>query len=233
MTQPLITTPIKLNVYEKLQGVRLALSKAKLKKTGRNDFAKYDYFELADFLPTITDLMTHARLCSTISFGLKRAVLCVINSEDPKEKIVFTSPMATAIIKGCNEAQNLGGAQTYIRRYLYTTAFEITENDMSDATTTETGKPIATPAKQNVTQGNNSVTNKQQSVTLRNTNDLKCPKCSKLLVPKPNKKTGNEFLACPGFPDCKYIHKPTTPHSVQEMPPNENEPPPYDEDVPF
>jgi hypothetical protein len=37
--------------------------------------------------------------------------------------------MSTASLKGCHEVQNLGAVETYIRRYLYQTAFEIVEAD--------------------------------------------------------------------------------------------------------
>lgn len=228
MTHPVTTTPVGSNVFEKLQQVRVALSKIKLKKSGRNAFAKYDYFELADFLPTITDLMGEAKLCSTISFGLTCAVLCVINSEDPKEKIVFTSPMANATIKGCNEVQNLGGTQTYIRRYLYMTAFEITESDASDSTSTEPEEPIAAAQKQ-------SVTKERQTVTNSSEDDLKCPNCRSKLLPSnnPDRKTGEEYYYCAGYKEknCKYTYYPTRAKMATS---SQEEPPSYvDEDVPF
>ena len=36
-------------------------------------------------------------------------------------------------LKGCNKVQALGGVETYLRRYLYMSAFDIIENDMFDA----------------------------------------------------------------------------------------------------
>ena len=43
--------------------------------------------------------------------------------------------MGEADLKGCHSVQNLGAVQTYTRRYLYITAFEIVEHDALDATT--------------------------------------------------------------------------------------------------
>ena len=40
-----------LSVYKKLQMARLALVQTTLKKSGRNKFAGYEYFELGDFIP--------------------------------------------------------------------------------------------------------------------------------------------------------------------------------------
>ena len=41
--------------------------------------------------------------------------------------------MRALSLKGCNEIQALGGVETYSRRYLYMSAFDIIENDMFDA----------------------------------------------------------------------------------------------------
>jgi hypothetical protein len=43
--------------------------------------------------------------------------------------------MAEANLKGCHPIQNLGAVQTYIRRYLWITALEITDNDIVDTVT--------------------------------------------------------------------------------------------------
>ena len=43
--------------------------------------------------------------------------------------------MSEAALKGCHAVQNLGAVQTYLRRYLWTTALEIVEHDAIDATT--------------------------------------------------------------------------------------------------
>jgi len=43
--------------------------------------------------------------------------------------------MSSAALKGCHEVQNLGAVLSYLRRYLWQTAFEIVEHDALDATT--------------------------------------------------------------------------------------------------
>ena len=49
--------------------------------------------------------------------------------------IVFSSPMSSASLKGVHEIQNLGAVQSYLRRYLWISAFEICEHDSLDAVT--------------------------------------------------------------------------------------------------
>lgn len=31
-----------------------------------------------------------------------------------------------------------------------------------------------------------------------------CPECGKVLVVRTNRKTGGEFYACPGYPECQH-----------------------------
>lgn len=127
------------NVFAKLQEARIKLQATKLSKSGKNKFAGYEYFELADFLPAIQSICHEVGLCGVISFSNNDASLTIHDTESDGVA-VFTSPMSTAQLKGCHEVQNLGAVQTYLRRYLWTTAFELVEHDALDATMD--GKPI-------------------------------------------------------------------------------------------
>lgn len=122
-----------MNIYEKLQNMRVELQQKNIKKSGKNKFAGYEYYELSDVLPAINELQAKYKTCSYISFNSDLAVLTIINAEKPEEQITFSSPMAGLNLKGAHEIQNLGGVQTYSRRYLYLNAFEITENDYFDS----------------------------------------------------------------------------------------------------
>lgn len=123
-----------MNVYKKLQDARVKLQKTPLQKSGKNTYSGYSYFELSDFLPTVQEIFQEIGLCGVLSFGKEEATL-VIHDTEGESSIVFTSPMSTAALKGCHEVQNLGAVESYIRRYLWTTALEIVENDVLDATT--------------------------------------------------------------------------------------------------
>ena len=129
-----------MNVYEKLNAARLRFLNSGVKKSGRNTFAGYDYFELGDILPVVNQAAKEIGFCCAVRFGKEEATLDFINIEKPDEKITFTSPMSTASLKGCHEVQSLGAVETYIRRYLYLAAFEITEGDALDATQGSQGK---------------------------------------------------------------------------------------------
>lgn len=135
-----------MNVYQKLNAAREEFHRAKLKKSGQNKFAGYQYFELGDFIIPALDIFKTHGLTSIISFGKETADMRIVNNEQPEEVIVIESPMSTAALKGCHEVQNLGAVQTYLRRYLWVAALEIVEHDALDATTGSKGTaPVISP----------------------------------------------------------------------------------------
>lgn len=130
----------KLNVFQKLQKVRVALQKKSLKKSGRNTYAKYDYYVLGDILPAINELCDEYGLTPLITYAFNEtegsATLTIVDSDNPTgTPLVFTTPSASAQGKGQTPIQNIGATETYCRRYLYLTAFEIDESDYYDAVT--------------------------------------------------------------------------------------------------
>ena len=141
----------KLNIYQKLQKSRVELQNSKMKKTGKNKFSNYEYFELGDFLPRINELMDKYGLTAIFLFEREEATLILIDTDKPDDNIKFSSPVAMAQLKGCHDVQNIGATQTYMRRYLYVMAFEIAEHDTVE--TSEKEVDLADPtetAKQKV-----------------------------------------------------------------------------------
>jgi hypothetical protein len=138
-----------MSVYRKLQEARIKLQNTALKKSGKNKFAGYEYFELGDFLPAIQNICEEQGLCGVISYTHEEATLRIYDVDDPLSNITFASPMSSASLKGCHDVQNLGAVQTYLRRYLWTNAFEIVEHDALDMANnpseTEKAKPAPAP----------------------------------------------------------------------------------------
>ena len=108
-----------------------------VKKSGRNTFSKYNYFELDDIVPTKTEIFNELLLCDLISFSDTEATLTLVNIEKPEETLIFTSPMRDLELKGANAVQLLGGVETYQRRYLYMAVLDIVEADQFDNTPPE------------------------------------------------------------------------------------------------
>lgn len=127
-----------MSIYIKLNTARSQFHTLKLKKSGFNKFAGYDYFELADFLIPAMEVLSKNDLCAFISFGKELATMKIVDATDGTF-IEITSPMSTAALKGCHEVQQLGAVQSYLRRYLWVAALEIVEHDALDSS-----KPLDT-----------------------------------------------------------------------------------------
>lgn len=133
-----------MTIYKKINAVRKQFHSQKLKKTGRNDYAKYDYFELGDFLIPAMNILDEHGLCALISFTKELATMQVIDVET-NESFTITSPFGSAQLKGTHEIQNIGACETYQRRYLWVALLEIIEHDALDSVTGDP-KQVAKPA---------------------------------------------------------------------------------------
>ncbi|MBR1419641.1 MAG: ERF family protein [Selenomonadaceae bacterium] len=126
-----------MNIYEKLQAARIKIAAGGIQKSGKNEFAKYKYYGLGDFLPQIMEACDELKITPIISTDSegRKFVLELINSESPEEVIRFSIPIVQAQLKGVQPIQNLGAVITYSRRYLYMLAFEIIETDVIEEST--------------------------------------------------------------------------------------------------
>lgn len=139
-----------MSIFKKLQQARVKLQNLPIKKSGNNKFAGYTYMELSDFLPAINTVFDEIGMCGIINFDPEMATLTIIDTDSPESRVVFTSPMSSAALKGCHEVQNLGAVQTYLRRYLYVMALEIVEHDALDSTTGDSDPTPKAPYKHDV-----------------------------------------------------------------------------------
>ena len=122
-----------MNIYEKLQKARVELQESGLKKSGHNNFANFDYFELKDFLPKINEIFLKLKLFSKFDLLENEGALTIINAEKPDEKEKFVTPKITVEMKGQNGLQQIGSTHTYLKRYCYYNALEIIINDEVEA----------------------------------------------------------------------------------------------------
>lgn len=129
-------------LLEKLAAVRLELQQKAPAKSGKNTFSNYDYYELADFMPAVTELMHKHKLVGLFNMDAENAMLRIVDCEKPDDSEVFTLPVREATLKGAHPIQNLGAMVTYMRRYLWMVAMELVETDGLDA-----AKPTTKPAQ--------------------------------------------------------------------------------------
>ena len=57
-----------INIYQKLQKSRVELQAKNLKKSGKNSYSNYEYFELGDFLPGVNEVCNNNGLATIFHF---------------------------------------------------------------------------------------------------------------------------------------------------------------------
>jgi len=118
-----------MNIYQKIQKIRVDLQEAGLSKSGNNNGKKY--FELEDFIPKVNELCNQQSVMTQFSMDKKNAWLHI---SDGTEKVTFVIDKVEAELPRAIAIQSHGATITYLRRYLLMIAFEIAENDLVDAT---------------------------------------------------------------------------------------------------
>jgi hypothetical protein len=121
-----------MTVYKKLAEARVQLLSVDMKKSGKNKFAGYEYFELGDFLPHAHRIFNDVGLLGVFSFEGPNATL-TIHDTDATGSVAFVSPVVSASNPKGQPIQDLGSTHTYLRRYLWLMALELTESDAVDA----------------------------------------------------------------------------------------------------
>lgn len=121
-----------MTALSKLMQARKEFHKRELKKSGWNDFSKFHYLEMADFLLPAMEIFDSLKLAAVTSFTKELATMTITDIEDGTE-VVITSPFGSAALKACHEVQNIGAVETYQRRYLWVAALEIVEHDAIDS----------------------------------------------------------------------------------------------------
>lgn len=139
---------------ESIINIRVELQKAKLQKSGKNKFAGFEYFELADFLPRLNELMLQEKVNDIFSIEDNKAKLTLIKGDEKQSyEIPFTqfeTPTNKKYnkdfdeyvdVKSMQDIQYLGALNTYYKRYLYINAFGITDGDIIDGLPTDEETP--------------------------------------------------------------------------------------------
>ena len=141
------------NLNESIISIRVKLQNAKLKKSGKNTYAGFDYFELADFLPKLNELMLEERINDKFYIKDNLAILELQKNEEVNVYtmpfVLFETPLTYKKNKSgqflidkegnyiqvpsMQDIQYLGALNTYYKRYLYLNAFGITDGEVIDS----------------------------------------------------------------------------------------------------
>lgn len=150
-----ITDPESRLMY-KITIARKMFKDCDVKKSGKNKFQGFSYFELGDFIPHCKEIECELMLCSTFHLKNKKGILKVKDCEPISDEIQGTH---TFFIKerpdgkeGGNfnqQVQGIGKISTYIKRYCYLDYLNIVEPDTIDSedNTEKKTKPKTSPKK--------------------------------------------------------------------------------------
>ena len=137
MKEEVVEKTQKRKLNESIINIRVKLQNAKLKKTGKNKFAGFDYFELADFLPKLNELMLEENINDRFVIEDDKAKLTLIKGNESQEYVIpfvlFDTPLNKDGKPSMQDIQYLGALNTYYKRYLYLNAFGITDGEVIDA----------------------------------------------------------------------------------------------------
>ncbi|MGI6564861.1 ERF family protein [Methanosphaera sp.] len=122
------------DVLDKIQQGKFLLSQTQLNKSGRNNFQKYNYFELKDFLPAVEEICVKLGLRTHLNMKSQRKVKLEVSDKESGTSTEFVIHRPINNEKNPSKYIQLEGSiQTYCMRYLYIQMFELTESDAIDA----------------------------------------------------------------------------------------------------
>ena len=133
-----------LNVRQKLAKARLDFLESGIQKSGKHLKLEFTYFELKDIVPTATKIFYEVGLTSNFEVDQNEgtATMTILDTDNMEnEGIKFTVPwvvMGQIVSKSgnavTNPVQSEGSSLTYLRRYLYMLALDISEPDTIEPT---------------------------------------------------------------------------------------------------
>lgn len=138
---------------ESIIDIRVKLQNSKIKKSGKNKSTAFEYFELADFLPILNELMLDEKVNDRFYIKDNYASLELQKGNETNTYtmpfVLFDTPLNFKkdkngnFMKDCNgnylkvksmqDIQYLGALNTYYKRYLYLNAFGITDGEIIDS----------------------------------------------------------------------------------------------------
>lgn len=148
----------RLNLNDCIIRIRVELQNSKLKKSGHNEYAGFDYFNLSDFLPKLNELELKYSINDKFTIIEENGNLfadLVISKGDSYSEYrmpfkIFDTPVNKNGQKSMQDIQYLGAMNTYYKRYLYINAFGITDGEIIDGmnnndTKSEAPERLASP----------------------------------------------------------------------------------------
>lgn len=137
------------NILSKLATARTHIKSHPLKKDGRNAFSKYDYFTPELIGKMVSEACIEANIICIFSlkadeYGFFGEVILTDMESDESLKTIMRT--AKPSITATNETQQMGGMQTYTKRYCLMSLFDIEDNTI-DFDSHDHTKELPSPAQ--------------------------------------------------------------------------------------
>lgn len=136
------------NILTKLQETRHHIKESDLKKSGHNDFSNYDYYTPDQVAILVYEATKKTKTIVLIDFkadeyGLFQE-LKFVDIEKPESFLLFHYRTKHGTLTASNEAQEMGGTDTYSDRYIKMKVFDIKDNAL-DLDSKDQRKPNEKP----------------------------------------------------------------------------------------
>ena len=109
-----------MNLNETIIEIRVKLQNSKIKKSGKNKFAGFQYYELSDFLPKLNELMLENGVNDNFTIKNDLATLILIKGDEKQEYsipfVMFDTPLSKSGKESMQPIQYLGALNTYYKR---------------------------------------------------------------------------------------------------------------------
>ena len=145
------------NALLKLKEARALIKQSNLKKTGYNEYSKFDYYtpeQVEHLVDNACDKTNSIVLCNLKAdeHGLYQT-LDFIDLES-EEKLSFEMRTKHGSITATNETQQMGGTDTYSERYIKMKVFQIKDNNL-DFDSQDGRKIVPLTSKEKLSQAKN------------------------------------------------------------------------------
>ena len=139
-----------LKVLQKIQDCRASIKAEKLKKSGRNEYSKYDYYtpEQVDALVygvCVVNKLFNKYELKRDEHGIYGKITVVDLESGEREEFVGATEMPA--ITATNATQQMGGCMTYTERYLLMFIYDIKDNNLDFDSQDHTKKPSGNAQK--------------------------------------------------------------------------------------
>lgn len=156
---------------KKINDGRSYFQQQDIKKSGKNKYQHFNYFELQDIIPVKNEICTKFKIADYFIFDIEkqnaRLEIYDLEQDDQQDPVTFQILIPEPQeMNSTKRMQEIGALQTYSHRYLLLQFLDVTECDRIDATNTSkiTNKKIQKSKTKKVNKTTSSSDEQNQSL---------------------------------------------------------------------